>query len=213
MFPAESWRPLDKRVQVFAQGDAVTNVYLVQSGAVSLARCNADGKEVIVAFLGVGDFFGEEALFGRGLRDTTAICIGSGSIFGISPEQFVAAVRGDPSLPMRLASNLSLRFDQVTQTVEDLAFATVEARLLTLFDRLANRYGIPTVDGVSVRLRLTHAQIGTFIGSTRETVSGHLASLIRRERLRLEGPYYVLPSKSRVYTCVRGTEKGVSERL
>lgn len=157
MFPAGLRRPLAKRAQVFAQGDAVTNVYLVQSGAVSLARSNADGKEVIVAFLGAGDFFGEEALFGRGLRDTTAICIDAGSLFVVSPALFVAEVLSDPSLPMRLASNLSLRFDQVTQTVEDLAFATVEARLLMLFDRLANRYGIPTLDGVSVRLRLTHA--------------------------------------------------------
>lgn len=198
MFQAELRRTLNKRVQVFAQGDEVTNVYLVQSGAVSLVRSNADGKEVIVAFLGAGDFFGEEALFGRCLRDTTAICIDAGAIYGISPQRFVTAVRSNPSLPMRLASNLSLRFDQVTQTVEDIAFATVEARLLMLFDRLANRYGIPTGDGVSVRLRLTHAQIGTFIGSTRETVSGHLASLIRSQRLRLEGPYYVLLSESSI---------------
>ncbi|MBC5800470.1 MAG: Crp/Fnr family transcriptional regulator [Candidatus Eremiobacteraeota bacterium] len=192
MFPAELRRPLGKGAQVFAQGDAVTSISLVQSGAISLTRCNADGKEINVAFLGAGDFFGEEALFGRPLRDTTAICIGAGTIFVVSPELFGAEVRSDPGLPMRLASNLSLRFDQVTQTVEDLAFANVEARLLMLFDRLANRYGIAHSDGVAVRLRLTHAQIGVFVGSTRETVSGHLASLIRRQRIRLEGPYYVL---------------------
>ncbi len=207
MFPAELRRPLNKRAQVFAQGDAVTNVYLVHAGAISLARSNPDGKEVTVAFLRAGDFFGEDALFGRGLRDTTAICIDSGAIFVVSPEMFGAAIRSDPLLPMRLASNLSARFDQMTQTVEDLAFASVEARLLILFDHLANRYGIPSIDGMAIHLRLTHAQIGTFIGSTRETVSVHLSDLIRRRRLRLEGPYYVLRSESRhtsVYAALRG---------
>jgi CRP/FNR family cyclic AMP-dependent transcriptional regulator len=200
MFPVEFRRHLNYRAQVFAQGDAVTNVYLIHDGAVSLARSNPDGKEVTVAFLGPGDFFGEEAIFGRAARDTTAVCIEAGTIFAASRPLFAATIRSDPALPMRLASNLSLRFDQVTQTFEDLAFATVEARLIMLFDRLANRYGIPSVngDGVAVHLRLTHAQIGTFIGSTRETVSVHLSGLIRRQRLRQDGPYYVLPHQRTV---------------
>ncbi len=193
MFPAELRRSLNKRARVFAQGDSVTNVYLIHDGAVSLTRSNVLGKDITVAFLGAGDFFGEEALFGRTERATTAVCLGAGTIFAVSPAVFVTAIRSDSSLPMRLASNLSLRFDQVTQAVEDLAFAPVEARLEMLFDRLANRYGVTGIDGVAVRLRLTHAEIGSYIGSTRETVSVHLSSLIRRQCLRREGPYYVIP--------------------
>lgn len=192
MFPAEWRRAITRHTRIFSQGDATNNLYLVAQGAISLARSNADGKEVVVAFLVPGDFFGEEALFGRRSRDTTAVCLDAGSIFVISPASFAAAARKDPELPLRLASNISLRFEQLMQTFEDLAFSTVEMRLVMLFDRLASRYGVATGDGTLVHIKLTHAQIGSFVGSTRETVSVQLSTLIRRDRVRVDGPFYVL---------------------
>ncbi len=205
MFPTELRRAVTSHTHIFSQGDAATNLYLVADGAISLARSNADGKEVVVAFLVTGDFFGEEALFGRRSRDTTAVCLDAGSIFVISPASFAAAARKDPALPLRLASNLSLRFDQLMQTFEDLAFSTVEMRLVMLFDRLASRYGVATGDGTLVHIKLTHAQIGRFVGSTRETVSVQLSTLIRRDRVRVDGPYYVLLHQRKKLSALAAT--------
>src|ERR1035438_2679253 len=57
---------------IFSQGDPADEVFYVQEGRVKLTVVSKQGKEAIVALLGVDEFFGEGYLAGQQLRMSTA---------------------------------------------------------------------------------------------------------------------------------------------
>jgi len=51
-----------KSYQIFLQGDPAEAIFYVQKGKIKLTVVSKQGKEAVVAILGVGDFFGEGCL-------------------------------------------------------------------------------------------------------------------------------------------------------
>src|ERR1700691_688710 len=60
---------------VFSQGEPADAVFYIQQGAVKLTVLSDQGKEAVVAILGIGDFCGEGCLAGQPLRVATASAI------------------------------------------------------------------------------------------------------------------------------------------
>jgi len=55
-------RRYERGATIFHQGDPGTCLYLISSGVIKITRQHTDGREIILALLGVGDVFGELAL-------------------------------------------------------------------------------------------------------------------------------------------------------
>jgi CRP/FNR family transcriptional regulator len=82
--------------------------------------------------------------------------------------------------------------DQALSVAEDLAFLKVPERLMRLLERLAAEHGKLVHDGTLIGLTLTHADIASLIGSTRETVSMQMKRLENEGRIRVESRRVVL---------------------
>ena len=175
------------KTAIFDQGDPTRLVYLVKKGKVRISRITPDGKEVTVAILGAGDIFGEETLFNAGERSTVAMTIGEALLCTAKAEDLFELLSRDPELALNVAKIVHERLNSASATIEDLAYARVPERLLHLFERLAAEHGIPVDGGTRIDVRLTHADIASLIGSTRETVTAELAQLTREGRIRSEG--------------------------
>jgi CRP/FNR family transcriptional regulator len=180
---------LPKRATFFDQGDATKVVFLIKRGRVRIARNTADGKEVTVAILGPGDMFGEDALFGGIERTTVATCMEETLICKAHADDLFALLAGNSALALNVAQMLSDRLGDASATIEDLAYAKISERLLNLFDRLAAELGRATGDGTLLDVRLTHQDIASIIGSTRETVSLELNQLVRAGQIKQENGY------------------------
>jgi CRP/FNR family cyclic AMP-dependent transcriptional regulator len=180
---------LPKRATFFDQGDAKKVVFLIKTGRVRIARNTADGKEVTVAILGPGDMFGEDALFGGGERTTVATCMEETLICRAHADDLFALLAGNSTLALNVAQMLNNRLSDASATIEDLAYAKISDRLVNLFERLATEHGRTTDDGTLLDLRLTHQDIASIIGSTRETVSLEMNHLVRAGQIKQEGGY------------------------
>ena len=171
-----------RKAYVFDQGDPSRLVYLVKRGKVRLTRLTPDGKEVTVAVLGAGDLFGEETLFADTPRTTHAVCI---------EETLLCSAKADA---LNVAKVLSDKLLDASATMEDLAYANVPDRIMHLLNRLASEHGVETASGgVLLDVRLTHADIASLIGSTRETVSLELSHLAKAGRIAYDGKHITLP--------------------
>jgi hypothetical protein len=53
---------------LFSEGDKANNVYLILSGKIKVYKEDTEGNEIELATLGKGSFFGETALFDKGIR-------------------------------------------------------------------------------------------------------------------------------------------------
>ncbi len=187
-----------KRSLVFDQGDPTRLVYLVKRGKVRIARLTPDGKEVTVAVLGAGDMFGEETLFDQAERSTIAICLEESLLCTAKADDLFALLSRNPALALNVAKILSDRLVDASATMEDLAYARVPDRIMHLFGRLAGEHGIDAGDSVKLGLRLTHADIASLIGSSRETVSLEMSNLAKAGRLRTIGHTIHIPKSELV---------------
>ncbi len=184
--------------RVFDQGDPTRVVYLVKRGAVKISRATEDGKDVTVALLGPGDMFGEETLFDARPRTTVAVIVEDALLCQARAEELFALLSRDPVLALNVAKVLSKGLDDARATMEDLAYAKVGDRILHLFRKLAAEQGVPVAGGTRIDIRLTHADVASLVGSTRETVSLELGKLVDAGRLRLDGRAIVLPHQEKL---------------
>jgi CRP/FNR family transcriptional regulator len=183
-----------RKALVFDESDPSRTVYMVKRGAVRLARLTEDGKEVTVAVLGRGDLFGEESIFSDRPRTTFAVALDDTLLCMARADDLFAMLESQPKVALNVAKVMSERLVELQSTVEDLAYARLSERLVNLFNRLAIEHGRPVEGGVEITIRLTHADLASLVGSTRETVSLELARLIRSGRLRQNGHAVIVPA-------------------
>jgi CRP/FNR family transcriptional regulator len=183
-----------RKTLVFDESDPSRTVYMVKRGAVRLARLTEDCKEVTVALLGRGDIFGEESIFSDRPRTTFAVALDDTLLCMARAEDLFAMLESQPKVALNVAKAMSERLVELQSTVEDLAYARLSERLVNLFNRLAIEHGRPVEGGVEITIRLTHADLASLVGSTRETVSLELARLIRSGRLRQRGHTVIVPA-------------------
>lgn len=180
------------KTAIFEQGDPTRLVYLVKRGNIRISRITPDGKEITVAILGAGDIFGEETLFAKGQRTTVATTIGEALVCTARADDLFELLSRDPELALNVAKIVHDRLDDASATIEDLAYAKVADRLINLFERLAAEHGVETPEGTRIDVRLTHADLASLIGSTRETVTVELTNLARERRLRSDHGTFTL---------------------
>ena len=186
---------MPRGTRVFDQGDTTRVVYMVKRGAVRIARETRDGKDVTVALLGAGDFFGEETLFDDRPRTTIAVVVEDALLCTVRADDLFALLARDPALALNVAKVLSGKLDEARATMEDLAYARVGDRIVHFYRKLAAEHGVAVRGGTRVDLRLTHADVASLVGSTRETVSVEIAKLVEAGRLRLDGRAVIVPSE------------------
>ena len=177
---------------LFEQGDDARFVYLVKSGAVRVVRRTADGKEITVAILGAGSIFGEEVVFSEVERKTVAICMSDSLLCMARAEHVYGMMTQFSQFAVNVAKYVHERRDEAFAIAEDVAYLTVPERLMRLFERLAKEHGSPVAGGILIDLRLTHADLASLIGSTRETVSAKLTQLVRDGELRVDDKTFVV---------------------
>jgi CRP/FNR family cyclic AMP-dependent transcriptional regulator len=180
------------KTAVFDQGDPTRLVYLIKRGKVRISRLTPDGKEITVAILGAGDIFGEETLFTKGERSTHATTLEETLLCTSRADDLFALLSRDPELALNVAKLVHERLDTASAAMEDLAYARVPDRLLHLFARLATEHGVPVEGGTRIDVRLTHADIASLIGSTRETVTLELTKLTSEGKIRSDAGIFTL---------------------
>ncbi len=191
-------RTFPPKTVLFTQGDDARVVYLVKLGKVRIARCTGDGKEVTLAILGRGDIFGEEVAFSNETVRTTQATVVEESLLCLAKMQdLVELVTKNPMLALNMVRYLEEKRQEAISAVEELVSLRVRDRIESLLNRLARDHGTETGDGLRIDLRLTHAEIASLVGSTRETVSVELGRLRRARVFTIVSGYFVLPVRER----------------
>ncbi len=172
---------------IFVLGDPGTTLYLIESGHVRIAVTSSQGKELILALRGPGDFFGEQALLDGEPRSADAVAQEPTELLLLQRPDFTKFLEARPKLAVRLLSALSRRLRHATQKVQDAAFLDVPGRLARVLLDLAESEGEPTADGLAIRSRLSQTELAGLVGATRESVNKWLGfyerqGLIRRNR-------------------------------
>lgn len=90
-------RKYPSKTTILCAGDTSESLYYITEGSVSVLLEDDEGKEMIVAYLNKGDFFGEMGLFeNEDVRSAWVRTKSNCEIAEISYEKFLALTRTEP---------------------------------------------------------------------------------------------------------------------
>ena len=172
---------------IFGVNEAADGLYVIASGRVKVCVSSAAGKELILATLGPGQFFGEMALLDDAPRSASVVTQLPTVAYRIKRDEFDKLLDQHPGIGRKLLRELSLRLRRSNAQMESLATLDVVGRLARYFIDLAKQHGQILGNGwVAVR-RPTHQDIANSIGTSRETVTRLINDLEQRGLVVNEG--------------------------
>ena len=181
--PGTTSKSLAAREHAYLEGDAKTQIYAIESGAVCIYKVLADGRRQVIDFALPGDIIGlgttgEHAYSAQATTATCLRCLPYASLH--------TAARSNPAFGMLLYDCLSHELDAARDLLVTVgqrnAMQRVTSFLLSLSARNV-RYG---EDREVVVLPMTRSDIADFLGLTIETVSRTITKLKTRGYIKLE---------------------------
>jgi CRP/FNR family transcriptional regulator, cyclic AMP receptor protein len=158
-----------KRQIVFAQGASADEVFYIQKGRVKLSVVSTQGKEAVIAILGVGEFFGEGCLAGQPLRMATASAVTDCAALRLNKAATVRALHDAPRFSEMFITYLLARNIKVEEDLVDQLFNSSEKRLARLLLLLAN-FGKEGKQEPVIP-KISQETLAEMIGTTRSRVS------------------------------------------
>jgi CRP/FNR family cyclic AMP-dependent transcriptional regulator len=180
------------RATIIYEGDQCDTLYYIISGSVSVVLEDDDGKEVVVAYLNPGDFFGEMGLFEK-TRERSAWCRARSAceIAEISYASFNAYSRSNPNILITIGRQMASRLRNTTRKVGDLAFFDVTGRIArTLIDLSKEPDAMTHPDGMQIKI--TRQEIGRIVNCSREMAGRVLKTLEEQELISVSGKTIVV---------------------
>jgi len=173
-------------------GDECNTLYYIIEGSVSVLLEDEDGKEVVVAYLNPGDFFGEMGLFDSAYARsawcrTRTAC----EIAEISYDNFNQYTRQHPEIIFVIGRQMANRLRNTTRKVGDLAFYDVTGRIArTLIELSTQPDAMSHPDGMQIKI--TRQELGRLVNCSREMAGRVLKTLEEQELIAVRGKTIVV---------------------
>ncbi|MDJ1184023.1 global nitrogen regulator NtcA [Roseofilum casamattae] len=164
---------------IFFPGDPAERVYFLLKGAVKLSRVYEAGEEITVALLRENSVFGVLSLITghRSDRFYHAVAFTPVELLSLPIDRVQKAIKQNPDLSLVMLQGLSSRILQTEMMIETLAHRDMGSRLVSFLLILCRDFGVPSENGITIDLKLSHQAIAEAIGSTRVTVTRLLGDL------------------------------------
>jgi CRP/FNR family cyclic AMP-dependent transcriptional regulator len=167
-------RNYPKNTVLFSKGDLSDTMYLILQGRVKVVIYNEEGREMLLSILGPGEYFGEMAMLDGQPRSASMVTKTPCRLLIIGREDFKKALFGNTEMMACLLNQILGKLREATDKIESLTFKNVYGRMAALFLQMARS----TNGGLALGEKLTHQEIASMVGASREMVSRIMKELV-----------------------------------
>lgn len=173
---------------IFLQGDVHSGILLIEEGRVRIYYAGPSGKEITLAYWTPGHFIGGPEVFGGGLHMWSAEAVEPSRLSYLPAGKLRHLAATVPAIAIALIDGLVARGKCYSALVQMLGTRSVTERLAQLLLILASTDGADIERGVSLVIdrRITHEQMASIVGSTRQWVTSTLARFQKEKIIRIE---------------------------
>jgi CRP/FNR family cyclic AMP-dependent transcriptional regulator len=166
-------REYRKNTMLIHEGDEGDTLFIILSGRVKVYAVDASDREVTYGVFGAGHYFGEMSLDG-GPRSASVITLEPTVCSAVSKRTLRDFLGERPEFAFHLLVTVIQRARQATRIARSLALDSVYSRLI----RFLGNHSVPQPDGThALPERMTHQEMASRIGASREMVSRILKDL------------------------------------
>ncbi len=166
-------REYRKNTMLINEGDEGDTLYVILSGRVKVFAVDASDREVTYGMYGPGNYFGEMSLDG-GPRSASVITVEPTVCATVSKRALREFIANRPAFAFHLLITVIHRARQATRIARSLALESVYSRLKRFLED--NTVAQPNGTHLLAQ-RLTHQELASRIGASREMVSRILKDL------------------------------------
>lgn len=182
-----------KRVErgafVVRAGESTDSLYILLSGRAKVTNTDEEGREIILAWLGPGEFFGEMGLIDGSPRSANVVAAEACELLLLSKDAFQRCLQENFDVAQKLMKILVLRLRHADRKIESLALLDVYGRVARLLLEMSE-----VMDGQRViRKKISKQDMAKMIGASREMVSKVMRDLELNGYIRYDGDLLVIP--------------------
>jgi CRP/FNR family transcriptional regulator, cyclic AMP receptor protein len=177
---------------IIRQGDPSHELFYIIKGSVTVMLEEEEGRELVLAYLNPGDFFGEIGLFNEHVNRSALVrAKTSCEVAQISYEKLKSMSTVFPDLLFAISSQLANRLRKMNRKVGDLAFMDVSGRVArSLLELCKEPDAMTHPDGMQIRI--TRQELGRIVGCSREMVGRVLKTLEEQHLISVSGKTIVV---------------------
>jgi CRP-like cAMP-binding protein len=178
---------------LFHQGDESPEVFFLVEGRVEISSLSANGHRQLHTTLDRPQFFGELGVLGGMPRTAAAIALEESSVWLVPAEAFIEFLAEEPVASRSILRALARNVQSQEAFVEDLLYLDLKGRVAKrLLQLVAPSLDELPEDGAVVPSIVTHADLASLCGGSRENVTRILSDFQRRGFVERDGRRFVL---------------------
>ena len=170
---AATMRKFRKNTHIIVAGEESHAAYVLLQGTAYAFTDDDDGNEFIVGTFSAGDCFGELGLLDGHTRTANVITTSACHCLVVPSAEIIQEIMKEPTAAQAIIHALVGRIRGMTEDVSCLALMDVYGRLV----RALNSSATEQSDGTRITERITHQELASRVGSSREMVSKILKEL------------------------------------
>ncbi len=187
-------RRVAAKEMILRGGDKADMLLYLLQGVAKVAVINKQGQEMVVNYLGSGEFAGEVGVFYPQSRRSAWVAAHTEcEVASLSYASFQELAAKHPELLYALGRQLSLRLMKTTQRASDFAFRDVMGRIHRCLQELSQLSSRAKNEGVTIHY--TRQELALMAGCTREMAGRALKALEKAGLVRVHGKQIQISSK------------------
>jgi CRP/FNR family transcriptional regulator, cyclic AMP receptor protein len=153
--------------QVVRAGEDAESLIILLTGRAKVTNFDEEGREIILAWLGPGEFFGEMGLIDGSPRSASVVAVEPCEMLVIGKNEFQRCMQENFQVAQKLMRILVRRLREADRNIESLALLDVYGRVARLLLDMSEEE-----DGKRlVRQKISKQDMARMIGASREMVS------------------------------------------
>lgn len=194
---------------LFHEGMPCTGVYCLSSGKIKLFKTEPSGSEMIMKFMGPGEFIGHGALAKDKVNICSAVALEDSECCFFVAAEFMTLLRANPALMFGIFEKVESELAEAFSMNVQLARKNVRERAADFFVRMAQEFGTQSEEVIRIDLKLTREEIASYLGTAHETAIRIISEFKAERLIREEGRcFYVLNLPGLKLTSVMSEHQG-----
>lgn len=176
-----------------ADENPITHIYYIISGFARQYSLSRDGEEKTIMLFRKGSYIPTVYALNHGEKNhyffeaTTPLVVHKAPV-----QKVVDFLHENPDVLFDLTLRLSRGLEMISVVLENIMSTCAQCKIAAVLLTFAKRFGNKTGNMVEIGIPLTHKEIGSFAGVTRETVSREVQKLIDMKILEKKDNLYTI---------------------
>lgn len=166
-----------KRSIILQPSDMPSSVFYIKSGYIRVYRNTEDGEELTLTILKPRDVFPLTYALHTQSNPYFLEALTPLEVWSAPQEKFLQFIKADYKIFFALTTNIFSRFTDVLTRMEYLVYSSAYIKVATILFMCAKRFGVTEGKNIIVQIPLTHHDLATLTGITRETTSLEMKKL------------------------------------